>query len=151
MGHSYNKHMPLPDDQLVKNNNLPPTPPVAIGQAVSSVGISKEKELGGLEDKILEEVRQGIEVEMGKEVQEAGLKEIKETIELPDKLIKETGAEVVGESVPVSTKPTLTLPLDEEQSKTVIKQNHDVVSSILWLAHWCVRQIKIAKLKLLGK
>jgi len=140
--------MPLPSD-LAKITRVPPIsdePPQA-PQPVSSVSVSKEKE-GLSEEKILEEVRAGIEMEIAKEVKEAGVKEIKETIELPQKVAKETGAVEVGEGVPVSTKPTLKLPLDDQKIKQAIKRNK-IVDSILWLAHWCLRQIKIAKFKAL--
>lgn len=138
--------MPLPDDLT----NVTRTPPIINEpkqpQPVSSVSVSKER--GSLsEETILEEVRAGIETEISKEVKEAGVTEIKETIELPQKVAKQTGVVAVGEGVPVSTQPTLRLPLDDQKIKQGLKKN--VVDSVLWLAHWCLRQIKIAKLKAL--
>jgi len=141
--------MPLPDDSSKKarippladkTQTIPPTP--------SSYSLSKEKEIGLSEEKVLEEVRAGIEMEIAKEVKEAGVKEIKETIEIPQKVVRETGITEVGEGVPVSITPTLKLPLDDQKIKQTIKKNK-IIDSILWLAHWCLRQIKIAKLKAL--
>lgn len=143
----------LPAD-LTKTTRVPPVSnDLSLdSQKPSSVSLGKEKEMNIAEGKILEEVREGIEVEIAKEVKEAGVKEISESIELPQQLKKETGAIEVGEGVPVSTKPTISLPLDDQKIKLAIKRNK-IVDSILWLAHWCLRQIEIAKfraLKLVG-
>lgn len=138
--------MPLPNNSSLKKKSPQSVAAPISQQPVSSVSISKEKERIS-EEKILEEVRENLEVEMEKEVKEAGVTEIKETIELPEKLSKETGAMVTGEDVPVSTKPTITLPLDDQKIKQGLKKN--IVESILWLAHWCLRQIKIAQVKAL--
>lgn len=113
----------------------------------SSVSLGKEKELIS-EEKILEEVRASIETEIAKEVKEAGVEEIKETIELPQKLKKETGAMEVGEGVVIPKKPTLKLPLDDQGIKKAIKTAR-IIDSVLWLAHWCLRQIKIVRFKAL--
>ena len=138
--------MLLPNNPALKKKYPQPVAIPKNQQPVSSVSVSKEKEIIS-EEKILEEVRESLEVEMEKEVKEAGVKEIKETIELPEKLSKETGAMVTGEDVPVSTKPTITLPLDDQKIKQGLTKS--VVDSIFWLAHWCLRQIKIAQVKAL--
>ncbi len=145
--------MPLPVNLTGKirtppllTDDKPINPPVS----PSSPSISKERiiERRVQEEKILDEVRKGLEVEISKEVTEAGGKEIKETIELPEKVAKQTGAFEVGPGVAIPSQPTVKLPLDIQKIAQVKKKNK-VVDSVLWLAWWCWRQIGIAKFKAL--
>lgn len=137
------KSVPLNNNQNIgsQNKNQDLRMPV-------SAGFGKEKEGIKTEEKALEEIRKSLEIEIDKEVKEAGVKEIKGTVELPQKVIRETGIKEVGEEVPLPVKPTIKLPLDGVQIKKAIKQNK-IIDSILWLAHWCLRQIKIAQFKAL--
>lgn len=90
----------------------------------------------------IEEIRR--EIELSKEEKEAGVEEIKETIDLPEKVKKETGMEEVGEGVGASQGGlTVSLPLNDDQIKKAKRKK--VVDSILWLAYWCLRQVKILK------
>jgi len=113
------------------------TKPVGIG--------AKEKERVAVEEaRGMEEIRK--EIKLSKEEKEAGLEVIRETIEIPEKIKKEVGVEEVGEAVGVSKGPTkVSLPLDDTQIKKAKKKK--VIDSILWLAYWCLRQIKLLKRK----
>jgi len=110
----------------------------------SSAGLgAKEKErMLERESKGIEEVRK--EIELSQEEKEAGVEVISETVDLSEKIKEETGMEEVGPQVSISAQPTtVTLPLDDKQIKKAKKKN--IVNSILWLAYWCLRQIKLFK------
>lgn len=97
----------------------------------------------------LEELERLPELSPG--VKEAGVAPIQGEIELPEGVPE--GVTLSGPATPVATQPTglVKLPLTDEQIQKARHQK--IVDSILWLAYWCLRQIKIAhqKVKVYGK
>jgi len=44
---------------------------------------------------------------------------------------------------------TVKIPLTDDQIKKALHQK--IYDSILWLAYWCIRQVKIAHARIAGK
>lgn len=107
--------------------------------SVSGGVTGKEQEIVGGES-YLEEAEKL--PELAAEVERAGVKPVREEIELPSGL--PPGITPAGPATPVTTQPTglVKLPLTEEQIQKALHRK--IVDSILWLAYWCLRQIKIA-------
>lgn len=88
------------------------------------------------------------EVEVSKEVEKAGVEALKDTIELPPD-IKKLGVSHAGPTTPVAVSaslPQVTLPISDPQ--IVAGLHAQIISSLRWLAIWCVRKLKIAHIKL---
>lgn len=143
------------DDQNLRSQT--PTDPFAAGpvlppkmsavpfqsQTPSNAGsLVKEKEfLHKQDEKMIEEI--GKELELEKEVKEAGVEKIGEEITLPEP-VRNMGVAPSGPSQPVL--PTgITIPLNQPQIKNALHKK--VTEAILWLAVWCLRQLKIKKNK----
>lgn len=88
------------------------------------------------------------EVELPKEVEKAGVEIIKDTIELPPD-IKKLGVTQTGPSTPVPTTtalPQVVLPISDQ---TVVSGLHaQILSSLRWLAVWCIKKLKKAHIAL---
>ena len=111
-------------------------------QAQSGPGLGeKEKEVVGSKE-VIREV--GKEIEPPKEVEEAGVKLKKEEIKLPPS-VEKLG---VKPSAPVAPPPSpaVTLPLTDDQVMKGLAS--PIISSLRWLAEFCLRQLKKAHLTL---
>ena len=109
--------------------------------------IHKEQEpLGSLDEGTVEEVLS--DVEITPELEQSGVVGHKETIDLPPD-VKGMGVEAVGPAQPVMTTGTTNLPLTDNQIAQGLKAR--ILSSIRWLAEWCVRQLKKAHVHLTNK
>lgn len=88
------------------------------------------------------------EVSLPLEVEKAGVEAIRETIELPPD-VEKLGVTPTGSSVPVATTtvlPQVTLPISDQQ---VVSGLHvQLLSSLRWLAVWCIRKLKKAHIVL---
>lgn len=125
-----------------QGDNLPPKQP---DDVISQSGGSfqKEKELIKQQDeRYIEEI--GKELELEKEVEKAGVEKIGEEITLPEP-VKQQGVKVSGENVPVISRAQTNIPLNQVQIKKALHKK--ITDSILWLAIWCLRQLKIQKSK----
>lgn len=82
---------------------------------------------------------------------EAEVSEIKGEIELPE-MVKKQGVEVTGETAPLPTMPTITLPLDDQKIYNIVKNfkklHQNVKDSVTWLGWWCNRQLQLLGVKL---
>ncbi len=90
----------------------------------------------------------GAEVELPKEVEKAGVTIVRETIEIPPD-IKKLGVTPAGASTPVVTTATpapVALPISDKEIITGL--NEQILSSLRWLAVWCVRKLKKAHIAL---
>lgn len=88
------------------------------------------------------------EVSLPQEVEKAGVEIIKETIELPPD-VKKLGVTTTGPSTPVAAATTtlqVTLPISDQQ--VVAGLHAQILSSLRWLAIWCVRKLKKAHIAL---
>jgi len=88
------------------------------------------------------------EATLPEEVEKAGVQIVKETIELPPD-VKKLGVTTTGPSVPVTTTaaiPQVTLPISDQQ--VVAGLHAQVLSSLRWLAIWCIRRLKKAHIAL---
>lgn len=136
---------PAQNNASSNDSNKTPLPaPIASG---ISPGISREHEtprVAAIE--AVSEISQ--EVELPEEVEKAGVEVIKDTIELPPD-IKKLGVTPMGSSVSVPAAvalPQVVLPISDQ---TVIAGLHaQILSSLRWLAVWCVRRLKKAHIKL---
>lgn len=115
---------------------------------VSSVG-GKEKETIDFGDTSVEEI--GVLPEVPGELKEAGVEQISETVTLPQPVSDLTGMVHAGPTTPISTQQPLTIkvPLTDDQIQKALHQK--IYDSILWLAYWCVRQVKIAHARITGR
>lgn len=127
-----------PNDQ----QKAQPVTPVIIS---SSTG----KEQGGSKissSEIVSEVKP--EVELSIEVEKAGVEVIEGTIELPPDL-KKLGVTSTGStsSVTVPTPlPKVSLPISDQQVEVGL--HAQILSSLRWLAVWCIRRLKLAHIAL---
>lgn len=111
--------------------------------AVSGSGIHKEVERPNPpETTTYEEISP--EIEIAPELEQAGIEVKKETVELPPDMQK-MGVQAVGPSQPMGV-PTIRLPIDD--NKIISGKQGNVLSSLYWLAMWCVRQLKKAHLSI---
>lgn len=115
--------------------------------AVVSAPSGKEQERIGVgSTEVISEI--GREVELPQEVEKAGVEIVKETIELPPD-VKKLGVTQTGPSVPavqVAALPQVVLPISDP---TVLAGLHmQILSSLRWLAVWCVRKLKRAHIAL---
>lgn len=121
-----------------------------VQQPISVGGVGgKEKEIVKTAEGTIEEV--GVLPEIEPELKEAGIEQISETVELPQPVSVSTGMTHAGSTTPVSSQQPLTvkIPLTDDQIQKGLHQK--VYDSILWLAYWCVRQVKIAHARIVGK
>lgn len=122
-------------DMINTMNDLPIQDPP---QATATPTGNKEV-VGGIDKP--EELRdaRGQEVELPKEVVSAGVRVHPTSIPIPAPLAQ-MGVQPAGKNiVPAQTvKPVL--PLTDDQIAQGLRQM--ITSSWLWLAHWCVRQLK---------
>lgn len=83
------------------------------------------------------------EVEISPEVEKAGVTAYKETIELPPD-IKKLGIAPTGSATPVVTTvvPPVVLPISDD--KVVAGLHARLLSSLRWLAVWCIKKLKKA-------
>jgi len=109
-------------------------------QAGSGLG-EKEREAVGPQE-VVREV--GKEVEPPKEVEEAGVKLKKEEIRLPPP-IEKLGVKPTGPAAP-PPPPAVSLPLTDDQVMKGLAS--PIISSLRWLAEFCLRQLKKAHLTL---
>lgn len=81
--------------------------------------------------------------EVSKELKEAGLEPVTSEIEVPYEA-KKAGLEMAKEAVPVSvpTAPSSTVPFTMAQSLNILKIHKKISDAIVWLAMWCIRQLK---------
>lgn len=87
-------------------------------------------------------VETSAEIEISKEVERAGVELLKDTIELPPD-VKKLGVTTAGTSTPVTTTtvlPQVPLPISDQQ--VVAGLHAQILSSLRWLATWCVRKLK---------
>lgn len=101
--------------------------------------LQKEKELLAKHDeKLIEEI--GKELELEKEVKDSGVEIIGEELEIPEP-VKKMGVEPAGPPILTQSPPVKKLPLSDDQIKKAL--HHKVADALLWLAVWCLRQLKI--------
>lgn len=110
-------------------------------QLTANTGGHPERE--PIKETPLEEVEKAPELSL--EVQKAGVTPIQEQVKLPTQ-DQQVGMMEAGEAVPVSLQPTQTITLTDDQIKKALHQK--VTESILWLATWCVRQLRVIHHKL---
>lgn len=112
-------------------------------QPVDAGGVDKEKEVRKRVEAPLEEF---IEPEPSAEVAKHLLK-TKEEIELPPDLKKMgVGTPAAAGSVSDTAITSLTLPLTNDQIAAGL--HAQILSSLHWLAEWCLRQLKKAHIHL---
>ncbi len=128
---------------MIDNNSQSPSKLIKVSRdSFISSGAKEQKE----SDKMLEPekvVYQEIkEPEPHKEVSEwvKGLPTAEE-IQLPQPVVDDFGQVLVQSSAP--SQQTITLPLTTDQLKFGLREK--VISSLRWLAEWCLRLIKMGK------
>lgn len=102
----------------------------------------KEKEVPGLGKEVLEEV--GKEIEPAKEIREVGVKLKKEEVKVPPP-IEKLGVKPTGPAIP-TPPPAVSLPLTDDQVMKGLA--NPILSSLRWLAEFCLRQLKRAHISL---
>ena len=110
----------------------------------SSGGMLKEQEpLVSSETGTIEEVYVDIELEPSLEA--IGVTKKSETIQLPPDVAR-MGVQAVGPNQPVAFTGVIKLPLTDDQ--IIVGLHAQIVSSLRWLAEWCLRQLKKAHIHL---
>lgn len=127
-------------------NNLPDDQPLATSHQplVKTGGGHPERE--PVSETPLEEVEEA--PQLPREVQKAGVAPIQGQIKLSVQ-DKKAGMTEAGEATPVSLQPTqaISLPLTDDQIQEALHQK--IANSILWLATWCLRQLRMAHHKII--
>lgn len=136
----------LPNDQQVKSN----TPADSAGRQATSSSQSVQASLVKEREVLLPLEKAGAarEVEIPPEVKDVGVQPIQDEIEILQGV--PSGVIHAGPETPIVTQPTgvVKLPLTDEEIEKAL--HHKIVDSILWLATWCLRQIKITHRKVLS-
>jgi len=128
------------DDQ-VKLDSVPLQPRVSQPKVGLGLG-EKERETAELKEAV-EEV--GKEIEPAKEIEKLGVQLKKEEIKLPP-AVEKMGVRPSGAAMPAPSAPAVTLPLTDDQ---VVKGlAFPLISSLRWLAEFCLRQLKKAHIGL---
>ena len=120
--------------------------PVLSGTASISASIgTPNKELGppGGDIGKIEEIVS--DVELAPELEQAGVKTFSDSIELPPD-VKKMGVVAQGPTQPMTTTATIKLPLSDDQ--VLVGLHANIMSSLRWMAQWCIRQLKKAHLHL---
>lgn len=130
----------LPDPTIQNNGTATGSTPVALQSSPTSQttthALTKEQEPIGSNEPVLEEI--GQEISVAPELEKIGVLKTSETIVLPPD-VRKMGVTAVGVGQPVVTT-TVRVPLTDDQ---IIKGLHaQIISSIRWLAEWCIRQLK---------
>ncbi|MBI5619905.1 hypothetical protein HY950_03015 [Candidatus Gottesmanbacteria bacterium] len=128
----------LPDPASATGTNNPTNNPITqSGTDVGSIG--KEIEGGvGLGEPGLRDVS-GVEMELSREVSAAGVSMHPTTVSIPQS-VAQMGVKPMGANVPAPSVQTVALPLTDDQIAVGLHQS--IVSSIRWLAEWCLRRLK---------
>ncbi len=128
------------DDTVAGN---PPDPATLRGSRPTSVSSHKEVEpvKAGDELEPLEEVAS--EVEVSPELQAIGVEKYSERVDLPPDVVK-MGVTASGPGQPVQPAQVVVLPLTDEEINQGLHAS--ILSSLRWLAEWCVRQLKKSRL-----
>lgn len=100
--------------------------------------LAKEQGIQGRNESVTYQ-EQPIDVEVGPELAKAGVIKRSEKVDLPPDIVQ-MGVTAVGPAQPLSTVTTIQLPLTDEQ--IIVGLHAQIVSSIRWLAEWCVRRLK---------
>lgn len=141
---------PIPFQVNSNSQQISPVNPPVNQQVISSGVSSKEKELIKTSEKPpVEEV--GTLPELAPELREVGVEQVSETVNIPQPVSEATGLTHAGPTTPVGVQPQfkVKVPLTDDQIKKGLHQK--VADSILWLAYWCLRQIKMAQAKVVKK
>ena len=124
------------DNTIPSSNKQQPAP-------VANATIHKEHEipLAGTASETVSEII--TEVEISPEVEKAGVTAYRETIELPPD-VKKLGVTPTGAATPVVTAvvPPVILPISDD--KVVAGLHAQILSSLRWLAVWCIKKLKKA-------
>lgn len=124
---------------------LPSTGQTPVPSTVGS--LNKEQEIlkpAGAE--AVQEVAK--EPEVTPEVERVGVTVTRESIELPPD-VKKLGVTPSGSSVPVATSatiPSVVLPISDQQ--VVVGLHAQIISSLRWLAVWCLKKLQKAHIML---
>jgi hypothetical protein len=127
------------DDLPTQPKTATPTAPAA--PVDGNVSSAKEAE-GGIgmasgELPTLHEV--GRDIDLPKEVAAVGVHIQPTVVAIPPK-VSQMGVAPAGANVTVASGASVSLPLNDDQIATGMKQG--VTSSFRWLAEWCVRKLK---------
>lgn len=121
------------DNTKLKSSSFQPQMGPGLGEKEKEVPSSKE---------ILERV--GEEIEPTKEIERIGVKLKKEEIKVPPP-IEKLGVKPTGVAAP-PPPPAISLPLTDDQVVTGLTS--PIISSLRWLAEFCLRQFKKAHISL---
>ena len=142
----------LPSPASLGNSHPPSGGPNSNGDNYSSTnesrltsgGLQKEQEpFVNSETGTIEEVYSDIELEPSLEA--IGVTKKSETIQLPSDVAR-MGVQAVGPTQPVVFTGVIKLPLTDDQ--IIVGLHAQIISSLRWLAEWCLRQLKKAHIHL---
>ena len=108
---------------------------------VSGVTVAKEQEPAQIAPvELVQEV--STELEIPKEVEKAGVEKVRheEVVVPPD--LKKLGVTTGATPAPSATVPQVTLPISDQN--VVAGLHAQLISSLRWLATWCIRKLKKA-------
>lgn len=125
------------DDNQKTTQTVPPVISSSVGKEQEAIKITAAEEVASI----------SVEATLPEEVEKAGVEIVKETIELPPD-VKKLGVTTTGPSVSVvtTTIPQIPLPISDQQ--VVVGLHAQLLSSLRWLAIWCIRKLKKAHIAL---
>lgn len=104
----------------------------------NSGGLHKEQEPLSIGESVV--MKESVaDVEVSPELERAGVVKRSETIDLPPD-VKAMGVSAAGPAQPVIYTGAVQLPLTDDQ--IIVGLHAQILSSLRWLAEWCVRQLK---------
>ena len=84
--------------------------------------------------------------EIPAQLKELGVESVSDEVEIPYEA-KKAGLAPSKQAVPAQTMPdgTVFIPLTSSESFSILKMHKDITEAIVWLATWCIRQLKMRK------
>lgn len=128
----------LPDPPQVVGNSNGDTPHVQGATTSSTSGLHKEQEpFSGNESAALEQG--SAEVELTPELEKAGVVAHHDNVRVSPE-VQQMGVETMGPTQPVIYTGAVQLPLTDDQ--IVVGLHAQILSSLRWLAEWCIKRLK---------
>lgn len=125
------------DDNQKTTQTVPPVISSSVGKEQEAIKITAAEEVASV----------SVEATLPEEVEKAGVEIVKETIELPPD-VKKLGVTTTGPSVSVVTTAIPQVPLPISDQQVVVGLHAQLLSSLRWLAIWCIRKLKKAHIAL---
>lgn len=122
----------------------PAQPATVRGDQVQTPVSLPQKELGPTISAYIEKT--DVKPDIPPQLTELGVEHVTDEIEVPYEAQK-VGLTHSKEAVAATTEPdgTVFIPLTASESFSILRIHKDITEAVVWLANWCIRQLKIQR------